>query len=57
LALHLTRLAPEVRVLERTVPPALPGVLFASGGLSEEEARGGGFYSYCGELLLLGGFP
>lgn len=27
-----------VRVLSRTVPPALPGVCFLSGGQSEEEA-------------------
>ncbi len=27
-----------IRTLERTVPPAVPGVTFLSGGLSEEEA-------------------
>merc|ERR1711918_85343 len=27
-----------IRTLERTVPPAVPGITFLSGGLSEEEA-------------------
>ena len=27
-----------VRTLSRTVPPALPGIMFLSGGMSEEEA-------------------
>lgn len=27
-----------VRTLERTVPPAVPGIMFLSGGMSEEEA-------------------